>query len=101
MRARLVAGMVGAGALVASLLGVGVPAAYAACYGPSCTPPSVPSNPPTQGLVHHDPTPTSTSGGLPFTGADIAGMSAVGLGAVGLGSVLVVRSRRRARPSAA
>lgn len=38
--------------------------------------------------------PTSSSGGLPFTGADIAGMSVVALGALGAGTILVYRSRR-------
>lgn len=38
----------------------------------------------------------SSSGGLPFTGGDIAGMTIVGLVAVGAGSALVFRSRRTA-----
>ncbi len=39
---------------------------------------------------------TSDGGGLPFTGADIAGMTIVGVGAVGLGTFLVQRNRRTA-----
>jgi hypothetical protein len=46
------------------------------------------------------PTQAPTSGGLPFTGADISEMAAVGAGALVLGGVLVRRSRRNASSAA-
>jgi len=40
------------------------------------------------------------SGGLPFTGADIASLSGLGLAMVGCGAVLVLVRRRRTSASA-
>jgi len=39
--------------------------------------------------------PTTSSSGLAFTGADLGEMALIGVGAVGAGTVLVRRSRRR------
>jgi hypothetical protein len=41
-------------------------------------------------------TPTTSSGGLAFTGADIEEMAVIGVVAIGVGSVLVSRRRRTA-----
>jgi hypothetical protein len=38
---------------------------------------------------------TPTSGSLPFTGGDVAGMVVIGAAAVGIGAVMVRRSRTR------
>jgi hypothetical protein len=39
--------------------------------------------------------PSTSAGGLAFTGADLEQMAAIGVVATGVGTVLVVRSRRR------
>jgi LPXTG-motif cell wall-anchored protein len=40
---------------------------------------------------------SSTSGSLPFTGADVEELTAIGVGALVVGGVLVRRSRNRRR----
>lgn len=73
-------------------------AADSNCGYTGCTNPSVPpSNPPGNQTVTSDPFANQApSGGLPFTGADVAGMTIIGVAALATGSVLVYRSRRSA-----
>lgn len=93
----------GAG-LALSALGVAAPATAAfadsACYT-GCTSPSISSTSPSQGVTtQSQPTQTtssSSSSGLPLTGADIEELAAIGAGAVLVGGVLVRRSRRSRR----
>jgi len=82
-----------------TLAGVMVPAVAASadttCYT-GCTSPSVPNS---------EPKPVTkvtqvSSGGLAFTGADIAEMTAVGGGALVLGGAFLLRGRRRGRVQA-
>lgn len=72
---------------------------YTGCTGPAqgvTTPTTAPA--PAQAPI--EPVQAPTSGGLPFTGADIEGMAAVGAGALVLGGVMVRRSRRHSRAAA-
>lgn len=70
------------------------------CYT-GCTPTTQPTGPNGggggSGGSGGQPAPATqaASGGLAFTGADIAEMSAVGAGAIVVGGVLVIRARRR------
>lgn len=108
-------------AMLLASLGVGVglllPSAAradtATCY-PSCPTPVIHvtpgGSPPASTPATRTATPTATptasvsatataeppasDGGLPFTGADIAGLSVVGVAALGAGTLLVRRSRR-------
>jgi hypothetical protein len=95
MKARML--MLGLGLVMALMaLAPGVARADAYPNGGGNTP-QVPASPNQSGASAQTAQandPSSSSGGLPFTGADIAGMSVVALGALGAGTVLVYRSRR-------
>ena len=76
--------------------------ADATCYT-GCSTPQTGTNPVTPSApaqAQTQPPSNPASGGLPFTGADIAEMTAVGAGAVLLGGVLVQRGRRQRQASA-
>jgi hypothetical protein len=87
---------------------VGTPVAATAqpsCYT-GCTRPSVPpGEPPIQSGGHltgsstpgEPQGPASSSGGLPFTGSDIAELSVLGLIVLAAGGILAYRGRRTTR----
>ena len=79
--------------------------ADATCYTGCSTPqtgnnPGNPVTPSAPAQAQTQPPSNPASGGLPFTGADIAEMTAVGAGAVLVGGVLVQRSRRQRQANA-
>jgi hypothetical protein len=100
MRIRMVLLLASLGVGVGLMLPSAARADTATCY-PSCPPPVIHVTPggspqattatPTAQATSEPPT---GDGGLPFTGADIAGLSLVGAAALGAGVVLVHRSRR-------
>ncbi len=96
LKARIVGLGVGLGmAVVAFTPGV-AHAADSNCGYTGCTNPQVPPSNQTTG-TRFDPFANQTpSGGLPFTGSDIAEMSIVGVVALAAGTALVYRSRRSA-----
>jgi len=98
-RVALLAGAMGAGALVMAAPAQASCYSAAGCQGPSVQQP--PSGPKVGGSSGPTDPSSSTGSGLPFTGGDIAGMTAVGLGALGLGTALVYRSRRHTSPTTA
>jgi hypothetical protein len=76
----------------------GAAGADATCYT-GCTPPTTgvtntPADGPAATTSSVSTTPTSSSSGLAFTGADIEEMAVIGVVAIGVGSVLM-RNRRR------
>ncbi len=74
--------------------------------GPT-TPPTGPTTPPTGPTTGSMPssgsgvTTSTAPGGLPITGADLAGLAAVALGSLGIGATTMVVARRRRRNEAA
>src|SRR5215472_12993556 len=77
--------------------------ADATCYTGCSTPSTGNNNPATPSApaqAQTQPPSNPASGGLPFTGADIAEMAAVGAGAVLVGGALVQRSRRQRQANA-
>ncbi|MGZ4735504.1 MAG: hypothetical protein ACXV8R_07855 [Acidimicrobiia bacterium] len=84
--------VVGLGALMLLGLLVPVTAAAAADYPNGGTPPSVSPN--QAGTTVEAKTVTQSTGTLPFTGGDVAGLAAIGAATAGVGFVLVRRSRR-------
>jgi hypothetical protein len=69
------------------------------CYTGCTTPTTGVNTAPADGpatTVSVSTTPTTSSGGLAFTGADIEEMAVIGVVAIGVGSVLVSRRRRTA-----
>ena len=103
---------VGLGLTMATLGVVAVPAGLAFADSSSTTPTCYTGcQAPQQGTTPTEPAVTPvvapvvpkqapTSGGLPFTGADIESMAAVGAGSLVLGGVLVRRSRRHGHSAA-
>lgn len=73
---------------------------YTGCSGPTSGVTTPPTSTPAPAQAPIEPVAAPTSGGLPFTGADIEGMAAVGAGALVLGGVMVRRSRRHSRAAA-
>ena len=103
--------LVVAGLVIGSGLSLAAPMAAFAdgptqlCGDVACVPPVLPSQP-QNGPAPYDPgataqTTSSTSSGLAFTGADIAGLTIFAFGAVAAGAALRAGSRRSARRSTA
>jgi hypothetical protein len=81
--------------LLAGAAGADTGGCYTGCTTPTTGIVSTPADGSAATTSSVSTTPTTSSGGLAFTGADIEEMAVIGVVAIGVGSVLV-RSRRRA-----
>ncbi|HLI73188.1 MAG TPA: hypothetical protein VKU86_04860 [Acidimicrobiales bacterium] len=86
------------GVVVAPAVAFADSTCYTGCSTPNTG--STPVTPSAPAAAQTQPPSEPASGGLPFTGADIAEMTAVGAGAVLVGGVLVQRSRRQRQANA-
>jgi hypothetical protein len=102
-KAKTVAFGVGMGALLAlpvatmvsSTAGADTPGCYTGCSLPSTSVPVTSGDGTAAPITVAATAPTTTAGGLAFTGADLGELVAISAGALGAGTILVRISRRR------